>query len=80
MTFSPNLELGAGFMGILNVRILWIIPLVLAAMLSTHPAFAHAVTEGDKGYILEITGIHLIPFTYLGAKHMVTGYDQIWGG
>ncbi|MEQ8733279.1 MAG: HupE/UreJ family protein [Rhodospirillaceae bacterium] len=64
-------------MGILNVRNLWIIPLVLAAMLSTHPAFAHAVTEGDKGYILEITGIHLMPFTYLGAKHMVTGYDHI---
>ncbi|EIM72203.1 plasmid pTOM9 ORF1-like protein [Nitratireductor aquibiodomus RA22] len=41
------------------------------------PAFAHAVAEGDKGYIQEITGIQLIPFLYLGAKHMVTGYDHI---
>ncbi|MBU2091574.1 MAG: HupE/UreJ family protein, partial [Alphaproteobacteria bacterium] len=24
-----------------------------------------------------ITGINLIPFTYLGAKHMVTGYDHL---
>lgn len=40
-------------------------------------AFAHAVTEGDKGYILEITGVHIIPFIYLGAKHMVTGYDHL---
>ena len=40
-------------------------------------AFAHAVTEGDKGYIQEIYGTNLIPFTYLGAKHMVTGYDHI---
>ena len=40
-------------------------------------ALAHAVTQGDKGYIQEIYGIHLIPFTYLGAKHMVTGYDHI---
>ena len=40
-------------------------------------AFAHAVAEGDKGYIQEITGIHLLPFIYLGAKHMVTGYDHI---
>nr|WP_246374658.1 HupE/UreJ family protein [Aquamicrobium lusatiense] len=40
-------------------------------------AFAHAVAEGDKGYIQEITGVHLIPFVYLGAKHMVTGYDHI---
>ena len=39
--------------------------------------FAHAVTIGDKGYIQEITGLHLIPFMYLGAKHMVTGYDHI---
>jgi hypothetical protein len=40
-------------------------------------AFAHAVAEGDKGYIQEITGINLVPFIYLGAKHMVTGYDHI---
>ncbi len=40
-------------------------------------ALAHAVTLGDKGYIQEITGVHLVPFLYLGAKHMVTGYDHI---
>jgi ABC-type amino acid transport substrate-binding protein len=43
----------------------------------SNSAMAHAVAEGDKGYIQEITGIHLLPFTYLGAKHMVTGYDHI---
>jgi len=40
-------------------------------------AIAHAVAEGDKGYIQEVYGTHLIPFTYLGAKHMVTGFDHI---
>ena len=40
-------------------------------------AFAHAVTEGDKGYIQEISGVNLLPFVYLGAKHMMTGYDHI---
>ncbi|MBN9435806.1 HupE/UreJ family protein [Bosea sp. (in: a-proteobacteria)] len=40
-------------------------------------ALAHAVAEGDKGYIQEITGVNLLPFVYLGAKHMVTGYDHI---
>jgi hypothetical protein len=40
-------------------------------------AVAHAVAEGDKGYIQEITGVNLIAFLYLGAKHMVTGYDHI---
>ncbi len=40
-------------------------------------ALAHGVAEGDKGYIQEISGTHLLPFTYLGAKHMVTGYDHL---
>lgn len=48
-----------------------------AGLLLTGAAFAHAVAEGDKGYIQEISGINLIPFVYLGAKHMVTGYDHI---
>lgn len=40
-------------------------------------AFAHGVTEGDKGYIQESTGRMIIPFIYLGAKHMLTGYDHL---
>ena len=50
---------------------------LLALGLGTSDAFAHNVTEGDAGYIQEIWGVNLIPFTYLGAKHMVTGYDHI---
>ncbi|MHB1101757.1 MAG: HupE/UreJ family protein [Devosia sp.] len=38
---------------------------------------AHGVAEGDKGYIKEITGVHILPFIYLGAKHMITGYDHL---
>ena len=44
---------------------------------SVAQVLAHNVTEGDAGYIQEIWGVHIIPFIYLGAKHMVTGYDQI---
>ena len=40
-------------------------------------AWAHGVTVGDKGYIQETTGVHAIPFIYLGAKHMMTGYDHL---
>ena len=57
-----------------------ILPAILAAfalILSAAPAFAHNVTAGDAGYIQEIWGVHLVPFAYLGAKHMVTGYDHI---
>jgi hypothetical protein len=46
-------------------------------LLAAADAIAHAVTQGDKGYIQEISGVHLLPFTYLGAKHMLTGYDHI---
>jgi len=50
---------------------------VAATLLWADAALAHAVTLGDKGYIQEVTGVHLLPFLYLGAKHMVTGYDHI---
>ncbi|SEF83071.1 HupE / UreJ protein [Thauera chlorobenzoica] len=50
---------------------------VLLYLFLTAFAHAHGVAEGDKGYIQEISGTHLLPFTYLGAKHMVTGYDHL---
>ena len=50
---------------------------VLSLLMLAGAAAAHAVAEGDKGYIQEISGINLIPFVYLGAKHMVTGYDHL---
>lgn len=40
-------------------------------------ALAHNVSEGDKGYIQESSGVLFLPFVYLGAKHMVTGYDHL---
>lgn len=40
-------------------------------------AVAHGVTAGDKGFIQESTGILTMPFIYLGAKHMITGYDHL---
>ena len=49
----------------------------LVSLMPPAAALAHGVAEGDKGYIQEIDGINLIPFAYLGAKHMVTGYDHL---
>jgi hypothetical protein len=56
-----------------------IVALLFLAVLFTASgdAFAHAVADGDKGYIQDITGVNLVSFLYLGAKHMVTGYDHI---
>ena len=50
---------------------------LLTLWMLNFPVYAHNVTEGDAGYIQEIWGVHLIPFMYLGSKHMVTGYDHI---
>ena len=59
-------------------RPLTLVALVLAALAySATYAAAHNVTPGDAGYIQQIWGVKLIPFAYLGAKHMVTGYDHI---
>jgi hypothetical protein len=57
--------------------VLQFILVVLSLFVLAGTAAAHAVAEGDKGYIQEITGVHLLPFIYLGAKHMVTGYDHL---
>ncbi len=51
--------------------------LLLALAVGAGPAFAHGVEAGDKGYIQETSGIVFWPFVYLGAKHMVTGYDHL---
>lgn len=40
-------------------------------------ALAHGVAEGDKGFIQESSGVMLMPFVYMGAKHMITGYDHL---
>ena len=55
----------------------WLLASLLLVLLFCPPAFAHGVEAGDKGYIQETGGIVFWPFVYLGAKHMVTGYDHL---
>jgi len=50
---------------------------MLLALALPSVAYAHGVTAGDKGYIMETFGTRIVPFMYLGAKHMVTGYDHL---
>ena len=53
-------------------------PVVLLLLtLSASAAFAHGVADDDKAFIQQNSGIQLLPFIYLGAKHMVTGYDHL---
>jgi len=50
---------------------------ILLLLLAPAEALAHGVASGDKGYIQNVSGVLPIPFMYLGAKHMVTGYDHL---
>lgn len=50
---------------------LWLSPFLAASV------FAHGVAADDKLFIEQSSGAQLIPFMYLGAKHMVTGYDHL---
>lgn len=57
------------------MRRLALLPVLLAA--AATPLLAHGVAAGDKGFIQQSSGVLLGPFAYLGAKHMVTGYDHL---
>ena len=41
------------------------------------PVLAHGVAAGDADYIQSISGMAFLPYVYLGAKHMFTGYDHL---
>ncbi len=49
----------------------------LALMLLPVVAFAHGVTGSDQTLLEQSSGRQLVVFAYLGAKHMVTGYDHL---
>nr|WP_315255886.1 HupE/UreJ family protein [uncultured Duganella sp.] len=53
----------------------WLLGAVLSLMAAA--AMAHGVSESDKGFLQDSSGVQILPFLYLGAKHMVTGYDHL---
>jgi hypothetical protein len=57
----------------------WVIR-VCGALIATSlagTAWAHGVAGGDAAYLESVSGVRFIPLMYLGAKHMVTGYDHL---
>ena len=49
----------------------------LALLLGVAAAQAHGIAGDDQEFLLRATGPHIGPYVYLGAKHMVTGYDHL---
>ena len=56
---------------------LFLLALVLVAVLLPDAAGAHGVSKRDAAFVQSIDGPAIGPFLYLGAKHMVTGYDHL---
>jgi len=50
---------------------------VLFLLAAAQCGWAHAVTGSDADFLKSVSGPHIGPFLYLGAKHMVTGYDHL---
>ncbi|WP_252729795.1 HupE/UreJ family protein [Pacificibacter marinus] len=53
---------------------MWIL---IAGLCIASTASAHGVAAQDQGFLASASGVHLGPYIYLGAKHMVTGYDHL---
>jgi hypothetical protein len=51
--------------------------LLAICVLASAALSAHGVSSKDARYLLSLNGPAIIPLMYLGAKHMVTGYDHL---
>src|SRR5579864_1398321 len=51
--------------------------LVVLALLYPGAVSAHNVSKRDASFVQANSGRAIAPFMYLGAKHMVTGYDHL---
>ena len=49
----------------------------IAGLLACAAAFAHGIEGADQAFLLTNIGPNIGPYLYLGAKHMVTGYDHL---
>ena len=51
--------------------------ILLLLLLLSSAAFAHGVDTHTEQFLRQQQGLAIAPFLYIGAKHMVTGYDHL---
>ncbi len=51
--------------------------LLLVLTLASVNAFSHGVDDSTRSFLQQNTGVQFVPFLYIGAKHMLTGYDHL---
>ena len=57
-------------------KIITIISFLLFVLISLS-AYAHGVDKDTQSFLTSNKGIAFGPFLYIGAKHMITGYDHL---
>jgi hypothetical protein len=55
----------------------WMWTLCACALALPGGALAHGVDSSTESFLLANEGRAIVPFLYIGAKHMVTGYDHL---
>jgi hypothetical protein len=60
-----------------RVTIFFVAAILICGLLLPVAASAHNVSKRDASFVQSNQGAAIAPFLYLGAKHMVTGYDHL---
>jgi hypothetical protein len=76
-TFESCRRFGGGHVSVRYPRLFWALLAIFAGAVLQDVALAHGVTGRDAAFVQSIDGPAVGPFMYLGAKHMVTGYDHL---
>ncbi len=63
--------------GLFRVVIILAVALLVSAIVFPGAASAHNVSKRDASFVQSNKGAAVAAFVYLGAKHMLTGYDHI---
>ena len=60
-----------------NILRLGTLVLVFLLFSMSLDVFAHGVDDDTRLFLEQNSGVQFVPFIYIGAKHMFTGYDHI---
>ncbi len=59
------------------MRYIKIVLSITLLLLIAGSAYAHGVDEDTQTFLSGNSGVAFVPFLYIGAKHMLTGYDHL---
>jgi len=64
------------FASLTSSKSAWLLTMFVGLTIASS-ALAHSIASDDAAFVLSVDGPAILPFIYLGAKHMVTGYDHL---